>query len=55
MKIVDSPKVICSNEDSIFGYFAWPTVCLLPNTGVWEDAVIITTSYSNNTIPYYFD
>jgi hypothetical protein len=25
------------------------------NTGVWEDAVIITTSYSNNTIPYYFD
>jgi sialidase-1 len=30
MKIVDSPKVICSNEDSIFGYFAWPTVCLLP-------------------------
>jgi hypothetical protein len=31
MKIVDLPKVICSNEDSPFGYFAWPTVCRLPD------------------------
>lgn len=31
MRIVDTPRVICSNEDSPFGYFAWPTVCRLPD------------------------
>ena len=31
MKIIKQPRTIISNPDSIFGYFAWPTVARLPD------------------------
>lgn len=31
MKIIEQPRTIISNPDSIFGYFAWPTVARLPD------------------------
>lgn len=30
IQILDQPRVICSNRDSIHNYFAWPTVARLP-------------------------
>ena len=29
MRIIEQPKTIIDNPDSIFGYFAWPTVARL--------------------------
>lgn len=31
INVLDNAKVICSNRNSIFNYFAWPSVAKLPN------------------------
>ena len=31
MKIIEQPRTIISNPDSIFGYFAWPSIARLPD------------------------
>ena len=40
MKITDK-RVICSNPDSVFNYFGWPTVARLPG-GALALAAIFT-------------
>lgn len=31
MKIIEDPRTIISNPDSVFGYFAWPSIARLPD------------------------